>query len=117
VLFVRQRHEGAYLRAAHDPATHAGYIDAIFRQPDLVARLGTNLPRARKRTTAEAEWIVGRALLARGDASGLHRLATSFRTKPTVRRAALLAAFGVLSRRRQRVRAPRPAPSRTPPAT
>jgi len=115
VLFVRQRDDDAYLRAAHESSAHAGYVDAIFQQTELAARLGKNLPHARKRMVAEAAWIIGRARLARGDASGLHDLASSVAAKPSARRAALLAALFVLSRRR-RVRVPRPAPSRIPPA-
>ena len=71
VLFVRQRHEGAYLRRAHERAPHAACISAIFRNPELKARLGGTLPRARRRAEAEATWVAGRALLARGDPGGL----------------------------------------------
>lgn len=119
VLFVRRRNEGAYWRAAHDPAAHAGCIDAIFANPMLAARLGAGLPRARRRMEAEAEWIVGRALLARGDAdTGLRHLLGSFRDKPGWRRTVLLATLGLRAAiRRRRGPEPKPAPSRIPPAT
>ena len=113
VLFVRQRHEGAYLGRAHEPAPHAACINAIFQNPELGARLGDALPLARHRAEAEAAWVAGRALLARGDPGGLRQLRSSFRAKPSLRRgAALLVALGAINRRRRVPVSPPAPPSR-----
>lgn len=104
LLFVRQRGGGAYLRMASDPRAFAPCMDAIFTNPDLLARLGTErVPRLRERTEAENRWIVGRELVRHGRrAEGLAWLRRSFAASPSARRGVLLAAahgLGMLPRR------------------
>jgi Glycosyl transferase family 2 len=93
VLFVRRRADGACLRAAPDPAAFAPALDVAFGHPDLPGRFGpARLARLRRRMTAEAEWVAGRALLWHGQrAAALDRLRRAWIARPGLRRAALLA--------------------------
>ncbi|MGH7042783.1 MAG: glycosyltransferase family 2 protein, partial [Acetobacteraceae bacterium] len=64
VLFVRRRADGACLRAATDPAAFAPALEAAFGNPVLATRFAPGrLARLRRRMTAEADWVTGRALL------------------------------------------------------
>ncbi len=96
-LFVRQRASGATLRMGSEPASFRPCMDAIFHNPDLLARYGPEkLSLLRRRTEAENGWIIGRELLRHGRAAeGRAWLRRSARTKPSLKRAALLAvAYG-----------------------
>jgi glycosyltransferase involved in cell wall biosynthesis len=94
LLFVRERHGGAYLDMAARPESFAPCMDAIFRSPVLAIRFGA-VPLARLRLWAEAEndWIVGREMIRHGrPREGRRFLRRSVRTAPSFRRLALLAA-------------------------
>ncbi len=93
VLFVRRRAAGAYLGAAADPAAFAPALAAAYAAPGLAARFGARrLARLRARMGAEAEWVVGRALLWHGRrAEALARLRHAWVARPGVKRAVLLA--------------------------
>jgi hypothetical protein len=94
VLFVRQHSGGAYQRLACDPAAFVPCMDAIFANPDLIARFGARrLAAIRRRTDAENHWIIGRELIRhRRLPEGRVWLHRSVRAAPTPKRAALLAA-------------------------
>ncbi|MBN9511084.1 MAG: glycosyltransferase family 2 protein [Alphaproteobacteria bacterium] len=98
LLFVRQRHGGAFLRLASDPRSFAPCTEAIFANPTLIARLGASRAAAlRRRTDAENAWIVGRELIRHGRRrEGQVWLQRSFTAQPSVKRAALLAATHAL---------------------
>lgn len=99
VLFVRQRASGAYLRMAHDPGSFRPCMDAIFANPDLAARFGARrLGAIRRRAEAENRWIIGRELIRHGRAvEGRAWLRRSATEKPSLKRAALLAAAHALA--------------------
>ncbi len=94
VLFVRRRREGAYLRMATEMASFEPCMEAVFANPALGARLGPNrLATLRGRAEAENFWVSGRAALAQHRvALGRQRLRRSVRAKPSLRRAAIVAA-------------------------
>jgi Glycosyl transferase family 2 len=98
LLYVRQRRGSAYLRMAADPAAFGPCMDAIFGNPALAARLGAaRCATLRGRAEAENRWIMGRELIRHGRAGdGLRQLRRSFASKPSVPRAALLAAAHLL---------------------
>jgi hypothetical protein len=97
LLFVRQHAAGAYRRLAANPAAFSPCMNAIFNNPALLARLGSQrLAAIRRCTEAENDWIVGRELIRHGEADGLARLRQSVRAHPGVRRAFLLAAAHML---------------------
>jgi glycosyltransferase involved in cell wall biosynthesis len=98
VLLVRQRASGAYLRMANDPDSFRPCMEAIFGNPDLVARFGAaRLAAIRRRAEAENRWIVGRELVRHGRArEGLAWLRRSAREKPSLKRALLAAAAHAL---------------------
>ncbi|MBN9562612.1 MAG: hypothetical protein J0H14_18075, partial [Alphaproteobacteria bacterium] len=98
VLFVRQRASGAYLRMANDPDSFRPCMEAIFGNPDLVARFGpARLAAIRRRAEAENRWIVGRELVRHGRArEGRVWLRRSAREKPSLKRALLAAAAHTL---------------------
>jgi glycosyltransferase involved in cell wall biosynthesis len=108
LLFVRQRQGGAYLRLALNPDSFQPCTEAIFGNPMLLARFGTEpLAAIRRRTEAENAWIIGRELVRHGRrASGLAWLRRSFRAKPSAKRAALLAAAHGLPILPERLRGP-----------
>ncbi len=89
VLFVRQHPGGAYQRLASDPAAFVPCMDAIFGNPDLLARFGPRrLAAIRRRTDAENHWIIGRELIRHGrHAEGRAWLRRSVRAAPTPKRA------------------------------
>lgn len=93
-LFVRQRASGATLRMATTAGSFRPSMDAIFGNPDLVARFGDGpLAVLRRRAEAENDWVVGRELVRHGRAAeGRAWLRRSAFAKPSLRRAALLAA-------------------------
>ena len=94
LLYVRQRPSGAYLRMATDPASFDPCMEAIFENPALVARFGSlSCKSLRWRAEAENRWITGRELIRHGLApKGRRWLRQSFAQKPSLRRAALVAA-------------------------
>ena len=97
VLYARQRHGGATLGMATDPAAHAGCIDAIYANPDIAARFGPRLASLRRATEAERDWIIGRELIRHGQRdAGLATLARAVRARPHPRRLALYAAARAL---------------------
>jgi glycosyltransferase involved in cell wall biosynthesis len=98
VLFVRQHPGGAYQRLASDPAAFVPCMEAIFGNPDLLARFGPRrLAAIRRRTDAENHWIIGRELIRHGrQAEGRAWLRRSVRAALTLKRAALLAAAHAL---------------------
>ena len=98
LLFVRSRAEGAYRRLAADPAAFTPCMEAVFGNPDLVARFGPGRLRTiRRRTEAENAWIIGRECIRHGRAAeGRRWLARSVTAAPSPRRVALLAAACLL---------------------
>ena len=98
LLFVRERQGSAYHRMARDPAAFAPAMAAIFGNPALAERLGTDqLDTLRQRCEAENSWIMGRELIRHGQrAAGLERLRASVRAAPSPKRALLLAAAHAL---------------------
>ena len=97
LLYVRERHDGAYLTMAARPESFAFCMDAIFNSPALQARLGAAaVARLRQRAEAENDWIVGRELIRHGRRhEGLAYLLRSVTAAPGLKRLALLAASGV----------------------
>lgn len=90
VLFVWQHAKGAYQRLAADPASFVPCMNAIFCNPDLCVRFGSGcLAEIRRRTEAENQWIIGRALIKHGR-NGIPWLRQSVLRHPTPKRAALL---------------------------
>jgi glycosyltransferase involved in cell wall biosynthesis len=97
LLFMRERTGSAYRRMARDTAAFAPAMAAIWRNPDLVARLGPRLAPLRARAAAENGWVVGKELIRHGDAArGRAMLRQAFAAAPGPRRAALLAAAHLL---------------------
>ncbi len=94
LLFVRERHGGAYLGLASRPESFGPCMDAIFGAPALRTRLGADrLARLRRRAEAENDWIVGRELIRHGRwPEGRSFLRRSVWAAPSLRRLALLAA-------------------------
>jgi glycosyltransferase involved in cell wall biosynthesis len=93
LLFVRERHGGAYLTMAAQPASFVGCMDAIFDAEALSGRFDrAALVRLRRRAKAENDWIVGRELIRHGrHAEGRPFLRRSVRAAPSVKRLVLLA--------------------------
>ncbi len=93
LLFVRQRSSGAYLRMATDPEAFLPCTQAIFGNPALVRRIEPrHLARLQRHTEAENGWIIGREFIRHGNlAGGSGWLRRSFRQRPSLRRAVLLA--------------------------
>jgi len=98
LLFVRQRRGSAYFRMAHDPAAFMPAMEAIFSNPDLIARLGAaRVAALRVQAEAENAWIIGRELIRHGRrGDGLPWLRRSLRAAPSAKRALLLAAAEAL---------------------
>lgn len=94
LLFVRERHDSAYLSMAARRESFTPCLDAIFARPELMARLGpAALVKARQRAEAECDWIAGRELVRHGlPAAGWPMLLRSVRAAPGFRRLGLLAA-------------------------
>jgi glycosyltransferase involved in cell wall biosynthesis len=94
LLFVRERHDGAYLGMATRPESFAPCMDAIFNAPALKMRFSVReLARLRGRAVAENDWIVGRELIRHGQRDeGRHFLRRSVAAAPSLKRIALLAA-------------------------
>jgi glycosyltransferase involved in cell wall biosynthesis len=94
LLFVRERHGGAYLNMASQPESFSPCMDAIFNAPALKALFSaTKVAHLRRRAEAENDWIVGRELIRHGrPAEGRGFLRRSVRASPSPRRLALLAA-------------------------
>jgi glycosyltransferase involved in cell wall biosynthesis len=94
VLFVRQHDGGAYRRLAATPTSFAPCMEAIFGNPELLARFGAaRLAAIRRRTEAENAWIIGRELIRHGRSrEGRVWLRRSVRAAFSLKRIALLAA-------------------------
>jgi len=94
VLFVRSCPDGAYRRLAADHAAFGPCMQAIFANPDLVARYGPRRVAALRRCAeAENAWIVGREQIRHGRVTqGWRSLAWSVAVAPSPRRLALLCA-------------------------
>jgi glycosyltransferase involved in cell wall biosynthesis len=94
VLFVRQHPRGAYRHLAANPAAFIPCVDAIFGNPALTARFGTDRVAAIRRCTdAENHWVIGRELIRHDrSAEGRAWLRRSVQAAPCARRIALLAA-------------------------
>jgi glycosyltransferase involved in cell wall biosynthesis len=94
LLFVRERHDGAYLGMATSPEAFAPCMDAIFNAPGLKARFSVReLAGLRRHAAAENDWIVGRELIRHGRRDeGRHFLRRSVATAPSFKRVVLLAA-------------------------
>ncbi len=94
VLFVRQRASGATLRMARDAAWFGPCMDAIFGNPDLLARFGAAaMAHYRRRAETENSWIIGRELVRHGQVrEGRRWLRRSALAKPSGKRLALWAA-------------------------
>lgn len=97
LLYVRERHDGAYGTMAAQTRSFALCMDAIFNAPGLRARLTPGAAaRLRKRAEAENDWIAGRELIRHGRRrEGLAHMARSVRAAPGLKRLAMLAAGGV----------------------
>ena len=94
LLFVRERHGGAYLGMAAQPESFMPCMDAIFGNPGLRMYLSTGvIARLRRRAEAENDWIVGRELIRHGrQAEGRPFLRRSLVAAPSLKRLALFAA-------------------------
>ena len=94
LLFVRERHGGAYFGMAARPESFVPCMEAIFDAPALKARFpAAELASLRRRAEAENDWIVGRELIRHGrPLEGRQFLRRSVRAAPCLRRLALLAA-------------------------
>jgi glycosyltransferase involved in cell wall biosynthesis len=94
LLFVRERHGGAYLSMAARPESFGPCMDAIFNAPELKSRFSAaGLVRLRRRAEAENDWVVGRELIRHGKAAeGRPFLRRSVAVAPGFKRLALLAA-------------------------
>jgi glycosyltransferase involved in cell wall biosynthesis len=94
LLFVRERHDGAYLSMAARLDSFGPCMAAIFQAPALEARLSTvGLAHLRRRAEAENDWIIGRELIRHGrPGEGKPFLLRSVRAAPSLKRLALLAA-------------------------
>jgi hypothetical protein len=67
LLFVRERLAGAYLSRAIDPGAYRPALKAIYGNPGLAERLGTDrLAALGRRAEAEMAWTVGRELVRHG---------------------------------------------------
>jgi glycosyltransferase involved in cell wall biosynthesis len=94
VVFVRAREAGAYLRGAVNSDSYVACTEAIFANPALGDRMGSDrLIALRARAEAENFWIMGQALLRCGNPrEGRAWLRRSAAAKPGLKRLALLAA-------------------------
>jgi len=92
LLFVRERHGGAYRGMAARRESFAPCMAAIFVAPALQALLGSaTVARLRRRAEAENDWIVGRELIRHGQPhDGMRFLLRSVRAAPSLKRLALL---------------------------
>jgi hypothetical protein len=99
VLFVRRHADGAYQRLAADPSAFLPCMDAIFGNPDLIARFGPDgLAAVRQRTEAENAWVIGRELIRHGhQLDGTAWLRRSVAAHPSTKRAIMLAAAHALA--------------------
>jgi glycosyltransferase involved in cell wall biosynthesis len=98
LLFVRQRANGAVLRLAGNPRTFRPCMEAVFGNPELIARLGApRVAALRRQAEAENRWIIGRELIRHGRRSeGLGWLRRSVLRRPRPHRLLLLAAAHAL---------------------
>lgn len=92
LLFVRERAGSAYHCMATDPARFAPGVDAVYGNPDVIARVGPRrLARLRRRAEAEVAWVVGREMIRHGrSGSGRAWLVRSLLAAPRLKRLGLL---------------------------
>ena len=92
LLFVRERLGSAYLSHATEPAAYRPALHAIYRNPDIAARLGASrMACLRRRAEAEMAWTVGRELIRHGNRrDGRRWLRISIRNAPHPRRLVLI---------------------------
>ena len=93
LLFVRERHAGAYLSNASDATAYRPAMDAIYANPAVAGRLGSARMACLWRSAeAELAWAVGRELIRHGHRRiGRIWLGRSVRHAPSLRRLALMA--------------------------
>lgn len=92
LLFVRERAGSAYRCMATDPTHFTPSMNAVFANPDIIARVGrARLVRLRKRAEAEIAWVVGREMIRHGRwKDGQAWLLRSLRATPGFKRLGLL---------------------------
>jgi glycosyltransferase involved in cell wall biosynthesis len=92
LLFVRERPGSACLSHATDPAAYRPAMDAIYRNQDIVQRLGkARIASLGARAEAEMAWTVGRELIRHGSRfDGLRWLRRSIHRAPTLKRVVLI---------------------------
>lgn len=92
LLFVRERAGSACLSFGTDPEASRPALDAIYRNPAIIDRIGdSRLAVLRRRANAETAWAVGRELVRHGNQiAGRKWLATSIQSAPDLKRLALI---------------------------
>jgi len=92
LLFVRERAGSVYHSAASDPARFIPSMDAVYRNPAIVARFDAGrLARLRLRAEAEVAWVVGREMTRHGRMrDGRAWLVRSLFAAPSLKRLGLL---------------------------
>jgi glycosyltransferase involved in cell wall biosynthesis len=92
LLFVRERAGSACLSFGTDPEASRPALDAIYRNPAIIDRIGdSRLAVLRRRANAETAWAVGRELIRHGNQiAGRKWLATSIQSAPDLKRLALI---------------------------
>lgn len=97
LLFVRERLAGAYLSHATDPNAYRPALEAIYRNREFVARLGTaRMAALARRAQAELAWTIGRELIRHGrQKDGMGWLGRSVRAAPLPKRLVLLGLAGL----------------------
>ena len=92
LLFVRERQAGAYRSNASDPNAYRPAMAAIYSNPAIADRLGSNrVARLWHAAEAEMAWAVGRELIRHGhQRTGQKWLGRSVWSAPSLRRLALI---------------------------
>ena len=98
LCFIRERPGGASLSQGTDPAAIVPCLDAVFANPDLLARFGAaRLAAFRRQAEAEYGWAVGRELIRHGRrAAGRAYLRHAITASISPKRVALLLAAHAL---------------------
>lgn len=98
LCFIRERPGGASLSLGTDPAAIGPCLDAIFANPELVARFGAaRLATFRRQAETEYGWAVGRELIRHGRrAAGRAHLRHAMAASISPKRVALLLAAHAL---------------------
>jgi glycosyltransferase involved in cell wall biosynthesis len=92
LLYVRERPGSAYHTLAHDPAPFHACLEAIYRNPDIGARIPpAELGALRRAARAENDWVIGRELVRHGKThEGVSWLLRSIRAAPSIKRCGML---------------------------